>query len=124
MITNKNKMLITGVSGLLGCNLAYSFKDQYDILGLYNSHPILLNGISTEKCDITESHNIKRTISDFSPNIIIHCASLTNVDECEADREFTKLVNVSATNYIVEAVSDKDIKLIYISTDSVYDRAV
>jgi len=114
-------MLITGVSGLLGSNLAYYFKDKYDILGLYNSHPVLLDGVYTQKCEITESDNIKRTISDFSPNVIIHCASLTNVDECEADKEFTKLVNVSATKNIVEAVSDKDFKLIYISTDSVYD---
>jgi len=121
MIRNKNKMLITGVSGLLGSNLAYYFKDKYDILGLYNSHPVLLDGIYTEKCDITESDNIKRTISDFSPNIIIHCASLTNVDECEVDKEFTRLINVSATKNIVEEASDKDIKLIYISTDSVYD---
>ena len=37
-------MLITGVSGLLGSNLAYYFKDKYDILGLYNSHPVLLDG--------------------------------------------------------------------------------
>ena len=45
MIRNKNKMLITGVSGLLGGNLAYYFKDKYEILGLYNSHPVLLDGI-------------------------------------------------------------------------------
>jgi dTDP-4-dehydrorhamnose reductase len=121
MLRNKNKMLITGVSGLLGSNLAYYFKDKYDILGLYNSHPVLIDGIYTEKCDITESDNIKRTISDFSPNLIIHCASLTNVDECEVNKEFTRLVNVSATKNIVEEASDKDIKLIYISTDSVYD---
>jgi len=114
-------MLITGVSGLLGSNLAHYFKDKYDIIGLYNSHPVLLDGISTKKCDITESDDIKRTITDFSPNVIIHCASLTNVDECEADKEYAKLVNVSATKNIVEAVFDKDIKLIYISTDSVYD---
>jgi nucleoside-diphosphate-sugar epimerase len=44
MIRNKNKMLITGVSGLLGSNLAYYFKDKYDILGLYHSHPVLLDG--------------------------------------------------------------------------------
>ena len=94
MISQSKKMIITGVSGLLGSNLAYYFKDKYEILGLYNSHPVLLDGIYTEKCDITKPDNIKRIISDFSPNIIIHCASLTNVDECEADKEYTKLVNV------------------------------
>lgn len=61
-------MLINGVNGLLGSNLAYYFKDKYDILGLYNSHPFLLEGISTEKCDITKSDNIKRIISDFHPH--------------------------------------------------------
>ncbi len=63
MIRNKNKMLITGVSGLLGSNLAYYFKDKYDILGLYNSHPALLYCILSRKCDITESDNQKRTIT-------------------------------------------------------------
>ena len=106
-------MLITGVSGLLGSNLACYFKDKYDILGLYNSHPILLEGIYSEKCDITKPDNIKRTISDFPPNVIIHCASLTNVDECKPDKEFTRLVNVSATRNIVEEVSDKDKTNIY-----------
>ena len=38
-------MLNAGVSGLLGSNLAYYFKDKYDILGLYNSHPFLLDCI-------------------------------------------------------------------------------
>ena len=55
-------MLITGVSGQLASNLAYYFKDKYDILGLYNSHPVLLDGMFTQKCDIIESDNIKHTI--------------------------------------------------------------
>ena len=59
MIEKNNKMLITGVSGLLGSNLAHYFKDKYDILGLYNSHPVLLDGFYTQKCGITGSDNIK-----------------------------------------------------------------
>jgi len=45
MIRNKNKILISGVNGLLGSNLAYYSKDKYDISGLYNSHPVLFDGI-------------------------------------------------------------------------------
>ena len=58
-------MLITGVSGLLGSNLAHYFKDKYDILGLYNSHAVLIDVIYAQKCDITKSYNIKRNIFDF-----------------------------------------------------------
>ena len=105
-------MLITGVSGLLGSNLSYYFKDKYDTLGLYNSHPVLVDGIYTEKCDITKPDNIKRTISDFSPNVSIHCASLTNVDECEAVKEYTNLPTSPSAKNIVEAVMGKDTKLI------------
>jgi len=121
MSANNKRMLITGVSGLLGNNLAYYFKDKYDVLGLYNSHSVTIGGIYTEKCELPDKNTICKIISEYKPHIIIHCASLTNIDECEADKEFTRLVNVFATKNIVEAVLDKDIKLIYISTDSVYD---
>ncbi|MCG2756936.1 MAG: UDP-4-amino-4,6-dideoxy-N-acetyl-beta-L-altrosamine transaminase [Desulfobacteraceae bacterium] len=118
---NNKRMLITGVSGLLGNNLAYYFKDKYEILGLYNSHPVNIKGIDTEKCELSCPDNIKKIISEFNPRIIIHCASLTNVDECEIDKDTTKTINVLSTKNIVEDIIDKDIKLIYISTDAVYD---
>ena len=115
-------MLITGVSGLLGNNLAYYFKDKYDILGLYNSTSVNIDGIYTGKCDLIYPENVNSIISEYKPQIIIHCASLTNVDECEADKNATKKINVFATKNIVDLViNDEDVKLIYISTDSVYD---
>ena len=117
----KTKLLITGVSGLLGNNLAYYFKDKYETLGLYNSHPVIISGIYTEKCDILYADTIKKIVREFNPSIIIHCASLTNVDQCEIDKHITKKINVLSTGYLVDCVIDKDIKLIYISTDAVYD---
>ena len=116
----KGKLLITGVSGLLGNNLAYYFKDKYVVLGLYNSHSVNIEGIYTEKCELSNTDNIKRIISDYSPQIIIHCASLADIDGCEEDRDATKKINVFATKGIVEGATDKDVKLIYISTDAVY----
>ena len=114
-------MLITGISGLLGNNLAYYFKNKYEILGLYCSHPVSIAGIQTEKCDLSCSNSTKDVIERFSPSIIIHCASLTNVDQCESDPEITNKINVISTKNIVDIISDKNIKLVYISTDSVYD---
>ena len=121
MPRNKKSILITGVSGLLGNNLAYYFKGKYDILGLYNSHPVTIDGIYTERCQLSQPDEIKRIISDYHPKIVIHCASLTNIDECEVDKDTTKKINVLATKNIVEAVRDRDVKLIYISSDSVYE---
>lgn len=121
MSKNNKKMLITGVSGLLGNNLAYYFKNKYEILGLYNLHPVKIEGIYTKKCELYYPENVKRIISEYSPQIIIHCASLTNIDNCEIDKDSTRKINVLATRDVVEEVKNKNIKLIYISSDSVYD---
>jgi len=118
---NNLKLLITGVSGLLGNNLAHYFKDKQEVTGLYFSHPVVIRGIRTEKCDLLHDNSIRQIISDFNPSIIIHCASLTNIDQCESDRNLTEKINVAATKNIREAITDKDIKLVYISTDAVYD---
>lgn len=118
---NSCKLLITGVSGLLGNNLAHYFKNKYEILGLYHAHPVIINGIYTEKCDIFHPEAIKRIILEFKPSTIVHCASLTNVDQCEMNKELAERINVLSTRYLVENIFSEDVKLIYISTDAVYD---
>ena len=117
----KTKLLITGVSGLLGNNLAYYFKDKYEILGLYNSHPVNINGIRTGKCDITSKGSIERVIHEFNPSIILHCASITDVEQCDRDKDIAEKINVLSAAYLTEIIMGQDIKLVYISTDAVYD---
>ena len=118
---NKNRMLIVGVSGMLGCNLAYYFRHAYSVLGLYHMHPVVIDGVRTEKADILSERNFKKIVHDFDPNIIIHCAALTNVDHCEIDHGLADRLNVFATRILVSSVRDDRSKLVYISSDSVYD---
>jgi len=120
MAEKKQRILITGVSGLLGNNLAYYFKDQYEVLGLYHTHPVHIEGIRAERCDLLDGRGIHRVISRYTPHILIHCASLTNIDACERNREEARRIHVSATRDIAEALGARDAMLIYISTDSVY----
>lgn len=121
MKTDNLRMLITGVSGLLGNNLALYFRDKYEVLGLYLTCPVNIKGIYTEKCDISDLFSIKKIILEFKPSVIIHCASLTNIDQCEIDKELAKTINIIGTDNIVKSILDKNLKLIYISSDSVYD---
>lgn len=117
----KKKLLITGISGLLGNNLAYVLRERYDIAGWYNSHKALLPGVNSFKVDITDSRLIKEFISDYKPDIILHCASLTNIDYCQKNKGETRKVNVEGTQNIVSACANQNTKLVYISTDAVYD---
>ncbi|MCG6537015.1 MAG: SDR family oxidoreductase, partial [Syntrophales bacterium LBB04] len=118
---HNQKMLITGVSGLLGNNLAQYFEKKCDVIGLYNEHPVLIRGIRTDKCNLSSADSISKIINNFNPAIIIHCASLTNVDICEIYPDRTRLINVDSTKTLVDSITDSDTCFIYISTDSVYD---
>lgn len=117
----KKKLLITGISGLLGNNLAYMLGKRYEIRGWYNSHAVFIPGVNSFKIDITDKQSVKEFLSDYKPDIILHCASLTNIDYCQENKEETKKVNVEGTQNIISACNNHNTKLIYISTDAVYD---
>jgi len=114
-------MLITGVSGLLGNNLAHFFKHKYETVGLYNRHPVSIAGIHTESCDLTYPDRFRHLYAAFRPHVVIHCASLTDIDQCERDKQQTETVNVHATRQVAAVIRPQETKLIYISTDAVYD---
>jgi len=120
-MTLHGRMLITGISGLLGNNLGWYFKEKFDVLGLYNEHPVDIEGLSSTACNITNAHRVNEIVNEFIPHVIIHCASLTNVDQCERERNQTQQINVQATQNIVKSIDDHDTAIVYISTDSVYD---
>ena len=118
-MTDKKKLLITGVSGMLGSNLAYYFRDEYDIVGLYHQHEIFIDRVEINQCDLSNDDEIEDVFSVYSSDIIIHCASLTNVDYCEINKERTYQVNVAATQNL--AKRSQNSKFIYISSDSAYE---
>lgn len=106
---------------MLGSNLAHYFKDNYDVLGLYNTHPVEIDGICVQQVDISSAVALTQVIGEFHPDIIIHCASLTDIDYCETSTEKTNVINVLGVRNIVECVQNSNIKIIYISSDSVYE---
>lgn len=116
-------MLITGVSGLLGNNLAFCLKDKYDILGLYNLHESKIAGIQTRKVDLTSLEETAGILREFHPDVIIHCAALSDIDYCEENREMAFKVNVVVTRQLVQLLKARSAKLVYISTDAVYKNA-
>ncbi len=115
-------MLITGVSGLLGNNLAFSLRDSYEILGLYHSCRVEIDGISTQAVDLTVGDGIGALIKRFSPDIVVHGAAQADVDICEERAQEAERINVFGTRNLVESLNNyPQTKLIYISTDLVYD---
>ena len=71
----KKRMLITGVSGLLGNNLAFCLKDIYRVLGVYHTHRVEIDGIQTCAADLTTGDGLRELITKFKPEIEIGRAS-------------------------------------------------
>lgn len=120
-LSDRKKLLITGVSGLLGNNLALSFRNKYEVTGLYHSHPVHIGGVKTLPCDLLSAPWLREFCRSLKPDIVIHCASLTNVDTCELNPELARKTNVDGTRNLLESLSCPNVKIVFISTDLVYN---
>ena len=115
------KVLITGGSGLLGSAISFHFKDYFDIISTYTSHKFAINCCSTIQLDITDPGETADVIKKIKPDVIVHAAALVGVNICEKNPELAYNINVEGTRNIVNAAEKTNSKVIYISTDYVFD---
>ena len=115
------KILITGASGLLGSAVSVCFKDYFDVVSTYTSHKLEINGCKNAYLDITDAKATLNLIKKIKPKIIVHTASLVGINACEKEKEITCKVNVEGTENIADAARAAKAKIIYISTDYVFD---
>ena len=114
------RILITGGSGLLGQVLELKLKEHdYDVYSTFNKNPLPQN--KKFKLDITNKNNVDHILKMSSPDVIVHTAAYTNVDKCEKNKDIAYAINVKGTENIVEFGRQTNTKLIYISTDYVFD---
>jgi len=110
--------LVTGASGLLGNKTVKLAKKDYTVTPLHHTKPLHSNSL---KLDITDAIEVSNLFSKLKPNVVIHTASETNVDKCETEKEHAWKINVEGTRNIALACSKIGAKLVYISTDYVFD---
>jgi len=115
------RILITGGSGLLGWNLSKIASCNHQVIISYFKHPVELPDLCSVLLNIINKSEVKKLIKFYRPEVIIHTAALTNVDFCEENKEITKKTNVNGTRNIAEAVEEINGKLIFCSTDLVFD---
>lgn len=117
-------ILVTGISGLLGNRVGSVLVEAgYDVIGTFYQHKDLIwaNGLRDQvKCDLSNMHQLLNVVQNSHIEAIIHCAAMTNVDQCEKTREQAYRANVLATRNITRIARENDAKLIYISTASVF----
>ena len=114
------KLLITGAIGLYGSKLA-NMGVQRNI-EVYSSdvQELPVDGTFV-KLDVSNKELVAETFTRIKPDVVIHAATLTDVDKCELNKELAWKINVEGTKNIVEAAKGTGSFLIYISTDYVFN---
>jgi len=116
----QKKVLITGGSGLLAVNWALSIRDQYVVTLLLHHKKISLPGVNTDTVSLNSLDECLSVLDKYQPDIVIHTAGLTNVEECEFNIILAQEVNVDLAQNIATACSNQGVKLVHISTDHLF----
>lgn len=105
------RVLVTGAGGQLGRELA-----------LWPEHPEwVLVGLGRNEMDITSLEQCRRAVAEHAPDVVIHCAAYTAVDQAESDPDAAFRINAVGTRNVALASREVGAKLIYVSTDYVFD---
>ena len=105
------RVLVTGVKGQLG----------HDVMDELAAKGIEGIGVDVEEMDITDAAACEKVITEAKPDAVIHCAAYTAVDAAEDNVELCRKVNSEGTRNIAKVCKSLDIKMMYISTDYVFD---
>ncbi len=127
------RLLVTGVSGLLGLNLAWLTRDRFQVTGvLRGKRAVASAGASAAaavactpfevlEADLTQPEEVERVLDRAQPDLIIHCAALTDVDLCERYPEEAWRTNAWLPGELAKAAAQRGTRLLHVSTDAVFD---
>lgn len=105
------RVLVTGVKGQLG----------YDVVKECEKRNIEAVGVDIEEMDITDKTSVDKVVKEAGVDAVIHCAAYTAVDAAEENVEICRKVNAEGTENIAKVCKELDLKMVYISTDYVFD---
>lgn len=105
------KVLVTGAKGQLGYDVVNELKKR--------NHEAI--GVGSDKMDITDGASVEKIFKETKVDAVVHCAAYTSVDAAEDNKGLCMKVNVEGTKNIAKACKKIDAKMIYISTDYVFN---
>ena len=113
------RVFISGASGLVGHHCLTVFEDAgWPVMGTYFSFPVT-GTVYYNTLDPNHPNNAP--LAEFKPDVLVHCGALTHVDYCETHEEESYQQTVQSTLNIIETARATGAKLVYLSTDYVFD---
>lgn len=127
MKSEKQWILVTGANGLLGQKLVQRLKDDLEIVlfasGKGESRlPKSWEGSYTWiTLDVSDGKQVESVFEEVRPDVVIHTAAMTQVDDCEKDKEACWTANVDAVAHLVAASERQKAHFVHVSTDFIFD---
>jgi dTDP-4-dehydrorhamnose reductase len=118
------KILITGANGLLGYKLVQLLSKQFNIQTMATGRRMISDlpaNVLFSELDITDSQQTEKIISQLKPDVIINSAAMTQVDQCETERDACWKANVTGVENLITACAKTHTHLVHISTDFIFD---
>ena len=122
-MTSKKKIFITGANGLLGQKLVAQLveKGEFQVFASGKGECRLPGkGFEYVTLEITNSAEVEKALASIEPDVIIHGAAMTHVDQCELNQKACYDANVNATAYLVKAAEAANAHFIFVSTDFIF----
>jgi len=116
-----DKILIVGGSGLTGSVLAKLAASDWHVCATYLSNPVKIEACSFLPLDIGIKSDVITLIRKVSPDVVVHTVGVASVDFCETHPDEARRIHVEGTRNIAQGCREADSKLIYMSTDYVFD---
>ena len=114
------RILVTGVSGLLGINFSQEMMDSHEIIGV-DRGKLSRAPFKVLKRDILEAGTVDSILDSVQPEWLVNCAALADLDACEEDPDIAKRLNTDLPRHLARACKVRNIPFVHISTDAVFD---
>lgn len=115
------KLLITGMSGFLGGSIYAKAVAKFICLGTFHTFVAPRDSPHWCKIDLTDFCSVSGLVHNFRPDIILHLAANSHLDDCESHPEQAQRINVKATAHLAHHAAQLKARFIYLSTDMVFD---
>lgn len=119
------RLLVTGVSGLLGINLAAQLQGRCEITGvLRGENALAVPGHTPFRvitADLSQVGQVEHVLEQAAPDVVINCAALANIDYCERHPADAWQTNAHMPGWLARAAAERGVQLVHISTDAVFD---
>jgi dTDP-4-dehydrorhamnose reductase len=113
-------VLITGGTGLLALNWAWALRDSWHVILGTHRHSVKLQGVSSQQLYLNSEEKFGYQLDALKPDLVVHTAGMTNVDQCELHPDLAYEANVAIAHNVARATAVRNIKLIHISTDHLF----